>query len=58
MGRKLTEDELNDPDFQALLVAVKKVSKPVVKIQPAAREPEISRTVEKPRDEPSADVDN
>ncbi len=29
MGRKLTDDELNDPDFQALLTALKKVAKPV-----------------------------
>ena len=29
MGRKLTGEELNDPDFQALLTALKKVSKPV-----------------------------
>ena len=29
MGRKLTEEELADPDFQALLVALEKVAKPV-----------------------------
>ena len=30
MGRKPTDDELADPDFQALFVALEKVSKPVV----------------------------
>jgi hypothetical protein len=29
MGRKLTEEELDDPDFQALFVALEKVSKPI-----------------------------
>ena len=29
MGRKLTDEELADPDFQALIVALEKVSKPV-----------------------------
>ena len=30
MGRKLTDEELADPDFRALLVALEKVSKPIV----------------------------
>jgi hypothetical protein len=29
MGRKLTDEELADPDFQALFVALEKASKPV-----------------------------
>jgi hypothetical protein len=29
MGRKPTDEELNNPDFQALLTALDKVSKPV-----------------------------
>jgi hypothetical protein len=34
MGRKLTEEELADPDFQALIVALEKVSKPVAVKRP------------------------
>jgi hypothetical protein len=34
MGRKLTDEELADPDFQALIVALEKVSKPVAVKRP------------------------
>jgi hypothetical protein len=29
MGRKLTDAELNDPDFQALMIALNKAARPV-----------------------------
>jgi hypothetical protein len=31
MGRKLTDEEFADPDFQALFVALEKASKPVAR---------------------------
>ncbi len=31
MGRKLTDEEFADPDFQALFVALEKASKPIAR---------------------------
>jgi hypothetical protein len=31
MGRKLTDEEFADPDFQALLVSLEKASKPIAR---------------------------
>ena len=47
MGRKLTEDEFNDPDFQALLAALTKASKPLGYLRSAIAEPVRIRTAKK-----------
>ena len=39
MGRKLTDEELADPDFQALIVALEKASKPVTLKRPDPARP-------------------
>jgi hypothetical protein len=39
MGRKLTDEELADPDFQALIVALEKASKPVTVKRPNTGRP-------------------
>jgi hypothetical protein len=39
MGRKLTDEEFADPDFQALFVALEKASKPVVVKRPQPDRP-------------------
>ena len=49
MGRRPTEEELNDPDFRALLAALKKVSKPVGHLRAKPPEPSPTRTPANPR---------
>jgi hypothetical protein len=57
MGRKLTEDEFKDPDFQALLVALKKVSRPVGYLRSTTAEPIRTRAAEKPASGSCADAE-
>lgn len=58
MGRKLTEDEFKDPDFQALLAALKKASRPVGYLRTAIAEPIRTRAAEKSAGGSGADVEH
>ncbi len=51
MGRTLTDEELADPDFQALIVALEKASKPVTVKRPDPDRPVSEVEV---HDEPSS----
>ena len=55
MGRKLTDEELADPDFQALIVALEKAAKPV-----GVRHPNTGRPVSDAEgyDEPTSVADS
>ncbi len=58
MGRKLTEHEFNDPDFQALLAALTKASKPVGYLRSAIAEPIRTRAAEKSASGSCADAEH
>jgi hypothetical protein len=58
MGRKPTDEELNDPDFQALLAALDKVSKPIGQKPAKARpSPQPQSVAGKPEPASSGDME-